>query len=477
MYIYLNELSYKDGLLTLLKAFYPFEVFELTTYKQSTFGFVISTDQISVAYFYEKNLTLEKCVSKNELMAIAALEGKAKASRIRVQLRGLTYDLLAQVTGIQLPWGILMGIRPTKLALKLYKTSGDYDSVKETLCKIYRLAPAKADLLIEVIQTEQPFLINNEESHSIYIGIPFCPSKCSYCTFPSYRSDQWPEAYASYTEVLIQELEAGKDWFKRCTSVYIGGGTPTSLAEPDFEALIKKVRGYLGQRQVEWTVEAGRPDSITKAKLEAMANFGVTRISINPQTMQGHTLERIGRNHQPEDIVNCFKMARDMGFDHINMDLILGLPGEKLVDIKRTFEALWRLDPESITVHTLAFKRGSKLSEAKEKYLSQGAEELQKCLEFVEKTMKVHGYIPYYLYRQKQMIGQFENIGYCKIGCENIYNIRIIEEVESIVAFGAGAISKRVTSNKIQRLEQPKDVRTYLKKIEIILQKKKDFFA
>ena len=476
MNIYVSDPIHSKGLITLLKAFYPFESFELADYEQSTFVFVIKTDQISVAYFNEKKLTLNKSLSKIELTAIGALEGKAKNHLINVKLRAYTYDLLSDLTGICLPWGILVGIRPTKLGLMYYKRLGDYKRVEAKLCETYRVSPEKAALLTEVLRREEPFLSHNPEDHSVYIGVPFCPSKCSYCTFPSYRADKWPEAYASYTEALIQEMEAGKEWFRTCTSVYIGGGTPTSLLEADFDQLIEKVRALIGERDIEWTVEAGRPDSITQLKLESMLKYGVTRISINPQTMQNHTLEIIGRHHDSESIVDCFQMARDMGFEHINMDLILGLPGEGIEDVKSTFDQILDLGPESITVHTLAFKRGSQLSEEMEKYLIKGIDDLQTSIDFVQKTMSEHLYSPYYLYRQKQMVGQLENVGYCKMGCEGAYNIRSMEEVESIVAFGAGGISKRVNGHKIKRLEQPKDVKTYLEKLTTIIRNKEEFF-
>lgn len=476
MKIYFNEPSYENEITALFKAFYPFECFEKGELGQSDFVCTVSDTVVLVAHFVDGERVAERSLTRSQIHELSLLAGKAYTIQCKTLLRGLVYDLIAELTGKKLPWGILTGIRPTKLAFKLYKETGSYDETAVKLMQGYRISSDKASLLIKVIINEAPYMAAEEGEHSIYIGIPFCPTKCSYCTFPSYQADRWQNEFSNYTDALLKELEAGSKYFKDCTSVYIGGGTPTALTESDFGRLLDAVRAYLGNREVEFTVEAGRPDSISENKLASMKTNGVNRLSINPQTMQDDTLERIGRKHDAKAIPDCFSKAREMGFAHINMDLILGLPGEDSGDVEDTLNKVMALSPESITVHTLAFKRGSMLTEDRTELLLAADKDIHESLAIVQRMMAESGYRPYYLYRQKQMVGQYENVGYCKPGHESIYNIRIMEEVEDIVAFGAGAISKRVRGRKISRLDQPKDIRTYLSKLDEITDRKREFF-
>lgn len=473
MNLYSNDATYNISLMNLLKVFYPLEDINITDYEQSTFRVTVGDHEAKVAYFSEGRED-HRAFDPSIHGDLKGLDEEAYNKALKTHLRGMLFDLCTELTGVKAHWGILTGIRPTKLALKLYRAKGNYSEAKEELMSLYRVSEDKADLLIDVIKTEEPYLRVDPARHSVYIGIPFCPSKCSYCTFTSFQADCWPEAFKQYVDVLIRELEAGKHWLENCYSIYLGGGTPTSLTEGDFAKLLKTIRALIGHRQIEFTVEAGRPDSITREKLLTMKKYGVNRISINPQTMQNGTLERIGRKHDAKAIVDCYNEAREVGFGHINMDLILGLPGEDEKDVGATLAQVIDLHPQSITVHTLAFKRGSKLSESRVEY-AQGAA-IDRALRLVQETMTREGYHPYYLYRQKNMVGNYENVGYCQPGYESVYNIIIMEECTSIIAFGAGAISKRVDDNGIKRLDQPKDVQTYINNLIKIIEKKEKFF-
>jgi len=323
MNLYINIDGYDNEMIPLLKVFYPGEGITRSTKEQSPYQILLEADQVTVAYF-------------DGLKEVKTYTEPKRQEEWKLQTKQLLFDLCTYMTGKDVHWGVLNGIRPTKLAFMLYKTYGDRERVIGALCEKYRLSIPKAKLLMDVIQVEGQVLTKYGQGHSVYIGVPFCPSKCAYCTFPSYQADQWQLEYANYEDALIDEIDTGSKWFSNCESIYIGGGTPTSLTDRDFDRIVKKVRHHLGPRNLEFTVEAGRPDSITEGKLRSMLAAGVNRISINPQTMCDHTLITIGRNHNSQAIVECFELARQLGFDHINMDLILGLPGETIHEVTET---------------------------------------------------------------------------------------------------------------------------------------------
>ncbi len=472
--VYINHSMFETETLSFIKVFYPFESIECAEEEQSDYRITVKSNVMKVAFFDVDG----KCLLgiSRPIDGWSPDSNKEITKLVKRQLKGILYDLCHQVTGKDIPWGILTGIRPTKLAFKLFDHLGNEDLVIKSLVEDYRLSLEKAHMLMKVVRNEMPYMTEVNMKYSVYIGIPFCPSRCSYCTFTSYKADKKPEEFCQYTDVLIKELEAGSQWLNTCHSIYIGGGTPTSLTDEDFHKLIRKIRELIGNRDIEFTIEAGRPDTISIAKLKSMKEYGVNRISINPQTMSDATLTRIGRSHNSDEVIKTYKLARNMGFDHINMDIILGLPGEDISDITHTVDSLISLDPESITVHTLAFKRGSKLSDQRIKLLKESCDLIMNMLKVTYDKLTANYYHPYYLYRQKNMVGNFENVGYCKTGKESVYNIQIMEEVESIVAYGAGAISKRVMGHKIQRQDQPKDVSLYIRSIDQIIQKKNNFF-
>ena len=321
----------------------------------------------------------------------------------------------------------------------------------------------------------------------MYVGIPFCPTTCLYCSFTSYPIGKWKDRTQEYLDALFKELDYVAEKKKGCTldTVYFGGGTPTSLSPEDLDQLITKLKATFDFSTVqEFTVEAGRPDSITREKLEVLKKHGVGRISINPQTMKQDTLRLIGRRHTVEDVVDRFKLAREVGFDNINMDLIMGLPEETLDDVRRTMEQVAELAPDNLTVHSLALKRAARLNMFKEDYKDYKIINTQEHMDLCAEYCHQMGLSPYYLYRQKGMAGNMENVGYAKPGKAGVYNVLIMEERQTIVACGAGASTKRVWpqpnadgAHRIERCENVKDVGLYMKRIDEMIARKQQLFS
>ncbi|MEG1871069.1 MAG: coproporphyrinogen dehydrogenase HemZ, partial [Peptostreptococcaceae bacterium] len=316
---------------------------------------------------------------------------------------------------------------------------------------------------------------------SLYVSIPFCPTRCYYCSFPANPIKQFGHLRVEYVDKLIEEIKGLsvllRETNKEIETLYIGGGTPTALEAPEMDVLITALFKELDLSKIkEFTVEAGRPDSITREKLETLKKHNVSRISINPQTMNDETLVKIGRDHKVSEIIDCFNMARELGFDNINMDLILGLEGENLEMVRKTLDEIKKLSPESLTVHTLAIKRASKLKENLDKYELTRYEEMIKMIDLSMEYAKGMGLNPYYMYRQKHMLGNLENIGYAKEGYECIYNIQIMEEKQSNYALGAGAISKFVyiDEDRIERVENVKNVEQYIDRVDEMINRKKE---
>ncbi len=405
---------------------------------------------------------------------------------LKEALKKAVYDTLSAYTGRQMPWGILTGIRPTKLVHEALKSGMSDEAIDAYLEEAYKVSPSKRILMREVAKQELAILSKNEPNEvSIYIGIPFCPTRCVYCSFTAYSLEQKQKEVEPYLEALFKEIsfvaQAKSDVVIR--SLYIGGGTPTSLNEDQLERLLTHVeKSFDLSRIEEYTVEAGRPDTITVEKLRIMKAHGVGRISINPQSMNQKTLDAIGRKHTVEEIKEVFFAARALGHDNINMDLILGLPGEEVEDVAYTLEELKKLNPENITVHTMAIKRASKLREALREdeeaiHLTEG-EKIEKMLGLCEKEITNMGLMPYYMYRQKNMLGNFENVGYAKPGTEGVYNIEIMEEAESIIALGAGAITKMVYQNgeRIDRIPNVKSLKDYIERIDEMIERKREGF-
>ena len=393
------------------------------------------------------------------------------------------YTSLREETGIDLPWGNLTGIRPTKIAMTMLEDGEGERDVAAFLREKHFVSREKIDLSLEIAGREREILstLHYEDGYSLYIGIPFCPTTCLYCSFTSYPINVWKERVAEYLTALEKEMDAVAQMYrdKILDTVYIGGGTPTSLSAEELDRLLTKLKNTFDFHTVqEFTVEAGRADSITEEKLRVMYRHGVTRISVNPQTMKQETLKLIGRQHTVDQVVDAFRMARKVGFDNINMDIILGLPGEVREDVASTIEAIQVLAPDSLTVHSLAVKRASRLNQWTLENGITAYNNTEETMQIAEKGARDMGMAPYYLYRQKNMSGNFENVGYAVEGKYGIYNILIMEEVQTIVALGAGSISKRVyPDGRIERCENVKDVSQYIERIGEMIERKRVLFS
>ncbi len=389
------------------------------------------------------------------------------------------YTSLREETGISLPWGNLTGIRPTKIAMTMLEQGKKEEEIASFLQGSHFVSKEKTTLGIEIAKREREILrsLHYENGYSLYIGIPFCPTTCLYCSFTSYPIHVWKDRVADYLTALEKEMDAVAKLYsdRVLDTVYIGGGTPTSLTAEELERFLTKLKGTFDFKTVqEFTVEAGRADSITEEKLAVLQRNGVTRISVNPQTMKPETLKLIGRQHTVEQVVEAFGLARKLGFDNINMDIILGLPGETEEDVRHTIEAIKELWPDSLTVHSLAVKRASKLRQWIEENGITAYNNTDGMMRLAERGARDMGMNPYYLYRQKNMSGNFENVGYSVEDKYGIYNILIMEEVQTIVALGAGTITKRVyPDGRIERCDNVKDVAQYVERIGEMIERKR----
>lgn len=407
-------------------------------------------------------------------------EPAKKEKDIKNQIKRFLFRELQRYKGATPDWGILTGVRPVKLAGELLDREGSAEKVKEILTQEYYLTEVKARLLLNLVAYQRRLLTKSpQEAIGLYIGIPFCPTRCVYCSFPSNQGKA--SDIANYLEALHREISftaehmKEKGWYPE--SVYIGGGTPTTLDPVQLSELLDHVtKGFDLSHLREFTVEAGRPDTITAEKLAVIKKHGVQRISINPQSMNVPTLERIGRAHRPEDIAEAFRLAREAGIPMINTDVIAGLPEEEVEDFICTMEQVLALRPENITVHTLALKRASKLKEIDAEYNYKQGKRVRAMLDRGKEMLDQAGYEPYYLYRQKQMTGNFENVGYARGDTAGIYNIRIMEEAQTIIALGAGGISKAYypAENRLERIPNVSNYEIYIERLSEMLQRKKD---
>lgn len=430
-----------------------------------------------VTILRKENTMLQE--KKNLLQQIDKVQQKKQRKFI---LKQQAYNILSELTKQAMPWGMLTGIRPTKIVHEYLANGLSMESIKHILEKEYFILQDKIQLMIEVAQKEKLILDKNQKDEmNLYIGIPFCPTRCVYCSFTAYSIEKKADQVEAYLGALCKEIayvaEAKK--YNPIRSLYIGGGTPTSLNEKQLEVLLKCISNHFDTEKIqEYTIEAGRPDTITPEKLYLMKQYGVNRISINPQTMNQKTLDEIGRKHTVEKIKEVFALARNIGFDAINMDMIVGLPGETVEDVSYTLEELTLLAPDNITVHTMAIKKGSRLKENKQYYELAKAKQIEQMLCLCDKKIRKSGLNAYYLYRQKNMLGNYENVGYAKEGKECVYNVEIMEEKQSIIAMGAGAITKMVYQNgeKIDRIANVKSLEDYILRIDEMIERKEKGF-
>lgn len=393
------------------------------------------------------------------------------------------YEYLSKLTGKTLPWGNLTGIRPTKIAMELLEKGRTKEEVISFMEDTHFVSEEKATLSYEIAELEKKILstIHYENGYSLYVGIPFCPTTCLYCSFTSYPVRAWEKRMDEYLDCVCKEIDYVAKAFqgKVLDTIYVGGGTPSSISAQHLDRLLSKLEEHFDVTKLkEFTVEAGRADSITREKLEVIYKHHVSRISINPQTMKDETLKLIGRHHTVAQVKEAYAMAREIGFDNINMDLILGLPGEDEEDVANTIREIKALNPDNLTIHSLAIKRASRLSQWIEENGISTLKNTDATMEIASRGAREMGMKPYYLYRQKNMSGNFENTGYAKEGKNGIYNILIMEEKQDIVACGAGTITKRVfPDGRIERCDNVKDVALYISNIEEMIDRKKKLFA
>ncbi|MDO4564112.1 MAG: coproporphyrinogen dehydrogenase HemZ [Clostridia bacterium] len=393
----------------------------------------------------------------------------------------IAYRLMKERFVANTPWGALTGIRPTKLLRELSQKYGETEALRQ-FSEVFSVSGEKSGLARTICAVQKPFIESaGERALDVYIGIPYCRSRCLYCSFGSAVARTAHEL-SDYLAYLKRDIHEGAKLMKQggyeLRSIYVGGGTPTVFSADQLSELLTCALNSYGGFGEELTVEAGRPDTITAEKLRAMRELGVSRVSVNPQTMQDRTLGVVGRTHTSQETADCFQLVRSFGFYSINMDVIAGLPGEGTAEFEDTMNRIAELRPDNLTVHTLAIKRSSRLKETLPDYALPEAEVVESMTKLGAETAKALSMRPYYMYRQKYMQGNLENVGYAVAGKECLYNIDMMEETASIMAHGAGAMSKRVfgAQNRVERLRNPKDIQTYFEKQERLFEQKKELF-
>ncbi len=477
--MYLVNLNHKYHYETenLLRLFFPEKIEQSDTLPEGEDGIITSKDgnslTVSLSLGGEKS-TLKKEYDEGDIPSYDTAE-----SFFERKLALMMFELLTEKTGYTPPWGILTGVRPAKLMSKLTASMGQ-EQAKGYFQSELRVTKEKTELALCVAKKEAPIIsgASGEKSFSLYVSIPFCPTRCSYCSFISHSNDKAKKLMPEYTDYLIKEIEEtgkiAKALGLKLESVYYGGGTPTALTEELLERVTDAVSASFDLADIkEYTVEAGRPDSVTRDKFRIMKSCGCNRISINPQTFNNSVLREIGRNHTSQQTLEAMRAAREEGFDFINMDLIAGLPTDTLESYKSTLSTVLSLEPENITVHTLALKRSATL--VTDKRQTNTGDLASQMLSHTYKTLTGAGYIPYYMYRQSKSLGNLENVGWAKEGYEGLYNVYMMEECHSILSVGAGAVTKlkNPRGNEIERIFNYKYPYEYINDFDEILKRKK----
>ena len=462
----LEDMTFEQDIRELLMAFYPEE------------KYIYTNEDVFLSLFLSKK-SIEyhiKIKSEDNVLEFSSPLRETKFDTKNDLKRNIYINLL-KLGNKELPWGTLTGIRPTKIVMEMLENDMSLEDIKKHLKEVYLVSDKRIKLCTDTAKNEFNILkkIDYKNGYSLYIGIPFCPTRCLYCSFTSYSIAQWKKDTDTYVEALCKELLAVSKMYegKKLQTIYMGGGTPTSLEGYQLSKILNVVKTNFDlSNLLELTVEAGRPDSITREKLEALKDVGVDRISINPQTMQQKTLDLIGRHHSIEDIYESYKLARDVGFENINMDFIIGLNGETLEDVIDSFKKVRTFAPESVTIHSLALKRAARLNTENKREIMDN-DLILSMINTATDTCADLGLEPYYLYRQKNMAGNLENIGFSKPGKECLYNILIMEEKQTIIACGAGTSSKIVFGDgRIERIENVKDPKLYIERLDEMIMRK-----
>ncbi|MFA5524170.1 MAG: coproporphyrinogen dehydrogenase HemZ [Tissierellales bacterium] len=488
IYVYIEGHDFRYEVNELIKVFYfntDISFIENKTFLVEQSLLIVSTLSNIISNFSVNTEVFSgnKIIASNIIDDYREIDIKEKNENklARIAVKQSIFNALTKINPVKAPWGILTGIRPTKIVHELLNKDVEKDQIKRILTKEYKVNEDKANLTLDIALVEKKvtdFVDNNK--FSLYVNIPFCPTRCLYCSFQSNPIDRYADFVDLYTDRLIYEIHKTKSLLqdKRIDTVYIGGGTPTSLPVKNLDRIIKNIYESFNKDHIrEFTVEAGRPDTINEDMLFMLHDNDIKRISINPQTMNENTLSLIGRKHTSMDIIKAYKLAKNIGFETINMDIIVGLPKESIEDVRFTMEEIMKLNPENLTVHTMAIKRASRLKESLDEYSFTTQSTLEEMLLITKSyadSMDMH---PYYMYRQKQILGNFENVGYSKPGKECIYNILIMEEKQTIIAVGAGGTSKIFypKENRIERVPNVKDLKEYINRVEEMVERKGNF--
>ena len=429
-------------------------------------------------------ITATTKITKNGKTVTASRRIPATEESVRLRRRALqqSYYLAAVQLLESVPaWGALAGVRPTKISTKHLLEGGTPESAEKQLKDIYYVTEERRKLAVDCsISTVRAASLLEDNDISLYVGIPFCPTRCAYCSFVSRTVGKKTELLEPYLQALLKEMAATGKLLetsgKHVRTIYIGGGTPTTLSTPQMETLLSAIRDSFDlSRCIEFTVEGGRPDTLSEEKLRAIRQGGADRMSINPQTMIDSVLRACGRPHKAQDVLDAYRWAENAGFDAINMDLIAGLPTDDFDGFRHSLDSVAALNPANITVHTLALKKGADLFEQRQQLST--AEEVTRMVDYANATLRNLGYKPYYLYRQKYMSGSFENVGWSRGNTDCLYNIYMMEELHTILSLGGGGMNKvNLPGGRLERFHNPKFPEQYIEMIDSVLEDKKKLF-
>jgi len=457
--------SFEDAVRQILQLF-----FDLNS--EFTAESVLRIDENS--YIAKAKVTLGENTAEGEIKATLFSPEKREVSDI---IKKSVFFACKKLSDMPTPWGISTGIRPAKTARMMLDENKCDEEILRYMEEEFFITPKKAELCLNVAKREYELLKNRVENGvSLYLGVPFCPTRCAYCSFISQAVAHNQKFVKPYVDALIKEIEAtalmAESFGYKAETIYFGGGTPTTLSPEDLDRLIKRVKSCFDISALsEFTVEAGRPDTFSDEMLGVLWENGVSRISINPQTMNQKTLDEIGRRHSVEDTIKAFEMTKKYDFS-INADLIAGIPGESTEDFKKTVKEVCDLAPDAVTVHTMYLKRAARLISDFEKL--RFASDMDSMVQLSYDYLTASGYNPYYLYKQKNTLGNLENVGFSREGHESLYNIYIMEEIQTILAMGGGASTKMVKGDRIERVFNPKEAADYINRIDEIIEKKKN---
>ncbi len=451
----------------------------------SLFGNGSGGEAVSTLHRGSTWLTASTKITLDGKTATASRRLKASEETVRLRRRALQQSFYLAACGllsVTPPWGALAGVRPTKITTRHMLEGGTERSADKLLKDVYYVTADRRRLALDCSKsTVRAANLLTENDISLYVGIPFCPTRCTYCSFVSRTIGKKTELLDPYLDALLKEIQVTGELMKKSgktvRTIYIGGGTPTTLSTPQMIRLLDTIRDSFDlSRCIEFTVEGGRPDTLDAEKLLAIRDHGADRMSINPQTMENEVLRACGRPHKADDVPRAYGEALEAGFHAINMDLIAGLPKDSVEGFKRSLDQVASLNPANITVHTLALKKGADLFEKRESLPS--AEEVAEMVAYANEKLRALGYKPYYLYRQKYMSGSFENVGWSRDGTDCLYNIYMMEEVHTIISLGGGGMNKvNLPDGTLQRFHNPKFPEQYIEMIDSVLKQKEELFA